>query len=100
METEVPGDTTGTLRHFLLNAAIGDKCVSLMRHDLTEASSEESLSDGTTDGHGMTLSERSGRVFNAAIYIEFRVTRSYTTPLAETLKILYREIPGEGQHGI
>ena len=60
VQAQMAGDAPRTLRDFLLNAAVGDERIGLVRDDLAEAGGEEPLGNRAADGHDMTLAQRAG----------------------------------------
>ena len=82
------GNTSGTLRNFLLDTAVGDECVSLMRNNVAKASHEEAFGNCRADSHNVTLTERAGSVFDAAFDVNFGVTGSHRAPLAEAFEVV------------
>ena len=83
VQTQITGDTAGTLRNLLLDTAVGDEGIGLMRYGLTEACHEETLGDCRTDGHDMTLTQRAGGVLDAAQWVQLGMSGGYAAPLTE-----------------
>ena len=61
---------------------------------------EELSSDGSSDGEGMSLPQRSRGILYATQYIDLGVPRSRTSPLTELLEFVHRVLPQEGELGI
>ena len=57
-QAEESGDAAGSLRDFLLNAAVADEGIGLVSHNVAEAGLKETLGNGAAHGHGVTLSQR------------------------------------------
>ena len=87
-QSESTGNTTGSLRNFFLYATVGDKGINFMTHPVAETGSKKTFGNSSTNCHRVSLSERTGGIFNTAFHIYFRVTRSYAAPLAKLLQII------------
>lgn len=96
VETEVTGDTAGTLGNLLLYAAVGDEGVCLMGDHIAETGLEETLADGASDSHGVPLAERSRGVLDTSVGVEFGMSRADAAPLAQLLKLIDGELAGQG----
>ena len=83
VEAQVSGYTACALGYFFLNASIGDKCINRLVHHFAETGFQEFGGDGRSHGIGVSLSERSGSVFHAAINIHFRMSGRRATPLTK-----------------
>ena len=55
---QVAGDAAHALRHLLLDTAVGDVYVCLVGHPFTETGYQKTFGDSCSDGHGMSLTQR------------------------------------------
>ena len=90
IESEMPCDTTSTLRDFFLDASIRDVGVDGLAHDPAQTMGEELCCDGCTDSEGMSLPKRPRGVFDPTKDIYLGVPRGRASPLAELLELLHR----------
>ena len=100
VQSQLAGDTAGTLGNFLLDAAIGDESEVIMSHPVTEPACEELVGDGRTDGEYMALAQRAGGVFNAPGWIHFGMSGSGAAPLAEALHLILTVKAVQTQGGV
>ncbi len=71
-----------------------------MAHPLAKTGYEETLGDGTADGHGVALSERSGGVLDTALGVKLGVTGCGRAPLTELLKLIECIVAEECEHAV
>ena len=83
VQTQCAGDTTGSLRDFLLDAAVGNIRIDSLSHHIAQTSFQELGSDCSTYGIRMPLSQRTRSIFYTTQDINFRMSWRYATPLAE-----------------
>jgi hypothetical protein len=68
--------------------------------DVAKAFNHEAFGDGVTEGNGMTDTQRARGVFDAEGNINFGVTRSAGTQLAEILEVIHVELTQQGKFTI
>ena len=71
-----------------------------MTHHIAQACLEELCSDSSTYGVGVTLTERTRRVFDTVYEVYFGVTRCGATPLTELLQIFESILTCQCQLGV
>jgi len=71
-----------------------------MIHYFAKTGFQKFGSYGSTYSVGMSLSERTGGIFNTSRHIEFGMSRSNAFPLTELLQIFHRVFSGECKYRI
>ena len=97
---QVTGDAAHALRDLLLDGAVRDVGIGLVRHPLAEARRHEAFGDGCAQRHGMPLTQRARGVLHAAHHIRLRVAGRHAAPLPQRLQIVDRIVTGERQSRI
>ena len=97
VQTQIACNTAGTLRDFLLHAAIRDVGIDGLVHDVAQASLQELGSDGSTHGERVALSEGTAGVLDATSQFALRVTGSHRAPLAQVLQVIECVFADEAQ---
>ena len=98
VQSQRTGNTSGSLRNLFLDATIGYICVDRLIHDVTQACFQELGGDSSTYGVSVALSQRTGCVFYTTHHVDFGMSRSHTTPLAELFQFVDREFACEGEY--
>ena len=57
-ESECTGNTSCTLGDLFLNATVRDESIGLVGHPFTETGYQKTFGDSCSDGHGMSLTQR------------------------------------------
>ena len=97
IQTQCTGNTSGTLRNLFLDTAIRDISVDSLIHHLVKTCFQKFSGNGSTYGKGMSLSQRTGSVFNAPHDVYFRMSRSGASPLAVFFQFIQCEFTGQCQ---
>ena len=84
----MPGKAPCALRDLLLDTAVGDVNIGLVRHHLAKAGGQEALGDGCADAERMALPQRAGGIFNAPGDVQLRVARGRGLPLPEIFQVV------------
>ena len=82
----------------ILDTAIRDISVDSLIHHFVEACFQKFSGNGSTYGKGMSLSQRTGSVFNAPHDVYFRMSRSGASPLAEFFQFIQCEFSCNWMH--
>ena len=99
-QSQMAGDAAYALRDLLLDGAVRNIGIGLVRHPLAETSGHETLRNGGSQGHGMSLSQRSRGILHAAHHVHLRVSRRHAAPLAQRLQVFGRIVPGQRERRI
>ncbi len=99
-QSEVSGDAAHALRDLLLDAAVRNVGIGLVRHPLAEARRHEALGDRGAQRHGVTLAQRTRGVLHAAQHVRLGMTRRHAAPLAQRLEVVERVVSGQCQHRV
>ena len=91
VQSQCTGNTSGTLRDFFLDTTVRDVSIDCLIHHLVETGFQEFGSDGSTHSESVSLSQRTGSVFNATHDVHFRMSRSRTSPLTEFFQFVQSE---------
>ena len=83
VQSQCTGNASGTLRDFFLNTTIGNVCVNSLIHYFIEACFQEFSCDSGTYSESMSLSQRTGSIFDTTHDVYFRMSRSRASPLAK-----------------
>ena len=85
VQSQEAGNASCALRNLLLDTAIGDKGIGLVRPHLTKTLGKETLGYCRSHAKHMALAKRTRSVLDAAHHVALRVTGSHAAPLAEIL---------------
>ena len=99
-QAQMAGDTAHALRNLLLDGAVRNIGIGLVRHPLAETGGHETFRNGGSQRHGVALSQRSRRILHAAHHVHLRVPRRHAAPLAQRLQIFGRIVPGQRERRI
>ena len=99
-QAQMAGDAAHALRNLLLDGAVRNIGIGLVRHPLAETGGHEAFRNGGSQRHGVTLSQRSRRILHAAHHVHLRVPRRHAAPLAQRLQIFGRIVPGQRERRI
>ena len=99
-QAQMAGDAAHALRNLLLDGAVRDIGIGLVRHPLAEARGHETLRDGGAQSHGVPLPQRARGVLHAAQHVHLGVARRHAAPLAQRLQILGRIMSRQRQRRI
>jgi len=90
----------GSLGDLLLDSSVRDICINPVFKQPSEPGRKELFRYGGADGHGMTLSERSGGVLYTPFYIQFGMSGCHAAPLPELHDVINGKMTGKCQHRI
>ena len=99
-QAQMAGDAAHALRNLLLDGAVRNIGIGLVRHPLAETGGHEAFRNGSSQRHGVALSQRSRRILHAAHHVHLRVPRRHAAPLAQRLQIFGRIVPGQRERRI
>ena len=99
-QAQMAGDAAHALRNLLLDGAVRNIGIGLVRHPLAETGGHEAFRNGGSQRHGVALSQRSRRILHAAHHVHLRVPRRHAAPLAQRLQIFGRIVPGQRERRI
>ena len=99
-QAQMAGDAAHALRNLLLDGAVRNIGIGLVRHPLAETGGHEAFRNGGSQRHGVALSQRSRRILHAAHHVHLRVPRRHAAPLAQRLQIFSRIVPGQRERRI
>ena len=99
-QAQMAGDAAHALRNLLLDGAVRNIGIGLVRHPLAETGGHEAFRNGGSQRHGVALSQRSRRILHAAHHVHLRVPRRHAAPLAQRLQIFSRIVPGQRERCI
>ena len=102
VQTEAACNTACALGDFFLNASVGNICVDSLfgKSRITGTCGQELGSDGGTYGKHVSLSQRTGSVFDATHYVYFGMARGGGAPLAQLFQFIQCELTDKRQLGI
>ena len=83
-----------------LNTTVRDVSVNSLIHHLVETGFQEFGSDSSTYCKSVSLSQRTGSVFDATHDVHFRMSRSRASPLTEFFQLVQREFSCQCQRRI
>ena len=89
-QAQMAGNAAHALRNLLLDGAVGNIGIGLVRHPLAEAGGHEALRNGSAQRHGVPLTQRTRGVLHTAHHVHLGVPRSHAAPLAQRLQVLGR----------
>ena len=99
-QAQVSGEACGALRDFLLDTAVRDEGVCLVREPLAKTCCKESLGNCAADGHGVALAQGTRCVLDTTLGMEFGVTRSGRPPLAELGELVGGIVAEQRKHAV
>ncbi len=99
-QSQMSGYASHTLRNLLLHRAVRDVGVGLVRRPLAEACGHEALDYRGTQSHGVSLTQRTRRILDAAHDIDLGMTGGCAAPLTQRFQIVGGIVAGQREHGI
>ena len=98
VQSQRTGNTSGSLGNLFLDATVGNICINRLIHNVTQTRLQELSGDSGTYSIGVALSQRTGCVFYTTHHVDFGMSRSHATPLAELFQFVDREFACEGEY--